>query len=123
MVRTESRNTIQFCLKWGQEASLRLVTAGVPRSVLCKICGRQSGIGKGFAPSAACSHGQNLPTNVPYSSSPTSYSHHKYKRAKPGNLPKSKVVSEVLEHWVEDCQFFSYFMWLNVVDVLMWEEK
>jgi hypothetical protein len=51
----------------------------------CEICGGQSGTGTGLSAS----------------NSSTRCSFQKDKRAKPGNLPKSKAVSEIGEHWTE----------------------
>jgi hypothetical protein len=52
-------------------------------------------------------------TNATYSFSSTGRSYQKDKQPKPGNLPKSSVLLEIGDHWVEkDCNF-SFFKELN----------
>jgi hypothetical protein len=67
------------------------------------LCGGQIGIGTDFSQSTSVFPCQCNSTNTRYSSSATSFSYQTYKRAKPGNLPKGNVLSEIgtkrIEKW------------------------
>ena len=83
---------------WFREASSRPLTAEVWfrfHGNLCETCGGQRGSGR------------VLPISVFYHQSSTQSSsssccyYQKDKGAKPGNLPKSKFISEFCECWIE----------------------
>ena len=59
-----------------------------------------------FAPSTSVSLCQYHPTNALHLSSSTYCSYQKDKRARPGNLKKTNVLSKLEEHWIENVCYF-----------------
>jgi len=64
----------------------------------CEICGAQSSIVTGLSPSTSNLPCQYHSINAPHSSSSTLFSYQKDKRAKPRNLTKRNVLSEIWKH-------------------------
>jgi hypothetical protein len=74
------------------------------------VVDKVAGNGRDFSPSASVSPCQYYSTIAPYSASSTYCSYQKDKRAKPGNFPNSRSLSDIGEHWTENhLSFFGLY--------------
>ena len=99
-----------------QEVSCRLLTEETwawSQARPCGICGGQSGIRKGFLPSTSGFPCRCNFTNASHWSSSICCFYRKDKRVKPGNLPKDKAVSEIMELWRKN-KYFHLFPIFNL---------
>ena len=98
-----------MCLLRGTSLSFKysLILVLISQVSPCENYGGQSDTGRGFSPSNSVFPCQYHSIIAPYSSSSTCDSYQKDKRAKPGDLPKRNVLSEIGKQWVE--KYFHFF--------------